>query len=396
MQDYTIIGIDGGATKLTGGILIQNKETKTFSLSTYCTSINYSDYPEFDHNFEPEPIDHQLEAWKHNNVVLTDHEKSQGKVYEQALYDVITTLMDHFPGQTALVGIGMPGLKTTNLKGIAVLANGPRMPEFLARVEKKLTKNGYPLLRAVHKLGSDADYCGMGEEYADAGSFRPCKNAYYLGGGTGVADALKINGQLLPFDKAKDWIAKTWELTTESAESFERYVSARGIQRLYSRLSGLPIQALDKFEIYGPEILQRAINGEPAATATLEAIAKNLSKLIVSRITTLYSGWQNDFKFVNRLKKLNPEHSCKGSLLDAIVIGQRLGDLLKLSMSTPFLYPMLVDNMSAKLLELDNDLINQHYLMDDKFNEDLIKISRLREAPIIGAGVDAFLNHNQE
>jgi hypothetical protein len=34
-----------------------------------------------------------------------------------------------------------------------------------------------------------------------------------------------------------------------------------------------------------------------------------------------------------------------------------------------------------------------HYLTDGKFNLELIAISKLREAPAIGAGVDAWLNY---
>ena len=74
------------------------------------------------------------------------------------------------------------------------MANGPRMPEYLNYIESKINQSVYP-------LESDANMCVWGEEYALDGSLRNINNAYYLGGGTGTADGLKLKSKLVPFDQ---------------------------------------------------------------------------------------------------------------------------------------------------------------------------------------------------
>ena len=69
-------------------------------------------------------------------------------------------------------------------------------------------------------------------------AFEDVENAYYLGGGTGAADALKLHGKLISFDKCKNWIAKTWEMSDKNGKSMEIYCSANGIQSIYGDLAG--------------------------------------------------------------------------------------------------------------------------------------------------------------
>ena len=47
----------------------------------------------------------------------------------------------------------MPGLKTADGRGIAVLRHGPRMPYFLDRLEERLVRDGL-VLRVVGKRKS--------------------------------------------------------------------------------------------------------------------------------------------------------------------------------------------------------------------------------------------------
>ena len=96
------------------------------------------------------------------------------------------------------------------------------------------------------------DYCGIGELYASDGSFQNTRNAYYLGGGTGAADALLLRGKLVPFDRIKPWMAKTWELKNHQELSLERFASASGFQFLYSVHSNIPIERLNADNIFPP------------------------------------------------------------------------------------------------------------------------------------------------
>ncbi len=390
MRDILLLGIDGGATKISGWIV--NAQEEGFSLTNVNIQKKYSDYSSFDGAFKPVDIKTQLTEM--NAVInLTEEEVNQGLAYMNAASDVIIELSKNNPNKKLLIGFGMPGLKTADKKGISALANGPRMPKFVAFIEKKLRDTKIDFYPISH-LGSDADYCGIGEEYDISGSFKGVKNAYYLGGGTGVADAMKLNGKLIPFDNMKPWIAKAWEMKGASGLSFERYASAGGIQYIYSMKSGVPVEQLNEQGIYPPQILHRAIANESAALATINEVSKNLSKLIFERILTLYSGYSGLFEFINAAKpKLIKSHPFRETLLDRIVIGQRLGDLLKESQSTPLLWKDILENLKTLIEETKNEKLTGHYLKNQAFNSDILTISGLREAPAIGAAVDAFLSN---
>jgi hypothetical protein len=119
-------------------------------------------------------------------------------------------------------------------------------------------------------------------------------------------------------------------------------------------------------------------------------VAYNLSELIFSRMTTVYSGWQDDFEFINAAKPaLSKNHEYKKILFEKIILGQRLGDLYATSSARKIFINPLLQNI-AKLVGSSK--------MDQKFHahysnlEDLIVASQLREAPALGAGIDAFLS----
>ncbi len=175
----------------------------------------------------------QLSQINENNISITVAEKEQSKAYYSAFIDVITEITQNTNSESILIGIGMPGIKTADKRGITAMANGPRLPNFASEIEQRLREIGITLIQLICKLGSDADYCGIGEEYAGNGAFCNIINAYYLGGGTGTADALKLNGSLISFDDCKSWIAKTWEMSDGNSKSMESYCSAKGIQSIY-------------------------------------------------------------------------------------------------------------------------------------------------------------------
>jgi len=236
-QSFTLIGIDGGATKASGFVANIN-EAGDFSLTELHAEASYSDMEGFNPSFQPVPVTDQLEQRRDNNIRITPEEAKQGATYTAACAKIITELANAAGSSIpVLIGIGMPGLKTECGRGISAIANGPRMLNYAGDIEQALQKNGIELLAPIAHLGSDADYCGIGEEYAAEGSFRSVYDAYYLGGGTGTADALKLEGRLVPFDHVKDWIAKSWEMKNDKDLALERYASASGLQFLYAQKS---------------------------------------------------------------------------------------------------------------------------------------------------------------
>jgi len=388
-----IIGVDGGATKVVAHVVTVD-EAGFFELGKSVAQRQYLDYPEFDRQFKPVPLATQL-ADMQQGFEPTGEELKQSSAYLQAFTDVIREIAENENQHHVLIGMGMPGLKTTDKRGIAALANGPRMPHFCDLLEEKLAQVGVHLVSPVHKLGSDADYCGMGETYALDGSFRNVNNAYYLGGGTGVADAMVLNGDLLAFDDAKPWIAKTWEFKSSGGYSLERYISAKGVQFLYGESIGISTEELDKKGVYGQQILEMAQNGDKKASETVAMVSGHLAKLLFERISTLYFGWQSSFEFINETKTLDSHHPFKGTLLDRIVIGQRMGDWLGMDAGAKMLLEPLTVQLETFILSTKEEEFIHHYLSGNKLKKDLIALSSLRAAPALGAGADAFLNYQK-
>jgi hypothetical protein len=383
-----IIGLDGGATKVSGWHVLETKNG--FSLGSANSIKTYSDYQTYDSEFTPVDIQTQLNEIK-STISLTDAEKQHGQAFIEAFVDTISELNT---GTPMLIGIGMPGLKTDDKRGIAAMANGPRMPTFCNDLEQALSEIGIKLLSLIYRLGSDADYCGFGEEYSNDGLFKSVSNSYYLGGGTGAADALKLNGKLLPFDETKSWLLKSWEMKNMHGVALERYASASGIQSIYSQYSGQSITSLITNSIYPNIILERAIQKEEAALNTFSDVSLNLAELLFERIETIYSGWKEPFGLINPNREPpSSNHPFLKIILDRLIIGQRLGAILEASKGSGIFWEPLVyhiGNLINKSNRLDSNA-KAAYLNNDKLNSNLIHVSLLRDAPSLGAGIDAVL-----
>ena len=385
-----IIGVDGGGTKVTAGIIEKHRDI--FSLNKSSSNRYYLENPDFDRGFSPVSMSNQLRELRTNEIKPTSAEIAQSKPIINSFRDVILELNINSP---VLIGIGMVGLKTPDKRGICAMANGPRMPKFCAQLEQLLQDAKVGLKYPIRQLGSDADYCGIGEEYGDGGMFKDVQNAYYLGGGTGTADALKLNGNLIPFDNAKSWIAKTWEIKNDQNIPLETYASAGGIQSLYSNYAKIPFKRLQQDSVYADIIFSRALDNEEAALLTFAEVSTYMAKLIFERLETIYSGWQNRFEFLDPdHDKLKVNHPYRKTLLDRIIIGQRLGKLLNKSREPmllwePFQRDLYNNIEQSKTLTLE---AKDHYLNGNNINQNLIMTSHLDHAPVLGAGIAATHN----
>lgn len=398
-NEFNLIGIDGGASKVAGYIIDFDKESNSFTLTNINSEIQYSDIKNFNPNFTPVPIKEQLKEFEHNTFAITEPELRQGEIIAEACRNLIINLKNQTDKNSVLFGIGMPGLKTKDKRGVAVCVNGPRILELASIIEKNLLDSDVELITPIACLGSDADYCGIGEEYANLGSFKDVPNAYYLGGGTGTADALKLGNKLIPLDQTKKWLAKTWEMKNENNVSLEKYTSFSGIQSIYSDKSQKDVNILISENIYVPQIAINALEGEKAAIDTFRESAQSLAKLLYERITTLSCGWQYIFKFINKDRPdLEREHFYLNGLFDRIVLGQRLGDFLNTRSGFTVLAKPLYERLS-KLLDESfclSDEAKEHYLHGSDLKRERLVISQLREAPVLGAGIDAYLKYSQE
>ena len=394
-EKITLIGVDGGATKVSAWEINIDKTKTTFTLGKNNIQKRYNDYTSFIPEFKPVDIKIQLDEMN-KTINLTNEEKQQGKAYLDAASDAIIELAKKSNAKQLLIGIGMPGLKTADKRGISALANGPRMPEYCKYIENKLRENRIELITPIDHLGSDADYCGLGEEFSSEGLFTNSQNSYYIGGGTGVADAMKLDGKIIPFDKIKPWMAKTWEMKNSDDISMEKYTSASGIQSVYGHYANISFQELTEKEIYTPQIIDLALQNDENAKKTIDEIVKSLALLFFERLTTVYFGSQNLFEFVNPNKeKLDSNHKYKDTLLESIIVGQRLGDYLEESKGKRIFWESIIDELTKLILDADftDDRFENYYLINNRFDESKIKISKLREAPAIGAGIDAYLTY---
>ena len=387
-KEYIIIGIDGGGSKVSAGI-IESSDLSTFTFKSLSQQF-YNERSEFNSDFSPVAMDIQLNEYNKEEYNITKDEVLQGNAIIESFHNSIINLNIEKP---ILMGIGMVGLKTKDLRGIGAIANGPRMPKFCIQLENALNKSNIHLHKPIQYIGSDADNCGIGEEYGKDGLFKDIQNAYYIGGGTGTADALKLKNELIPLDNISSWIAKTWEILNENNISMEQYTSLQGIQSIYSSYSEIPINKLCDESIYANEIFSRALENEQAALLTCADITKYMSILIVERIETVFSGWQNKFELLNpKHSVLDNNHPYKNNLLERIIIGQGLGKLFHLSKNTPLLWDPLHNNIydmiqksrvlpsEAKKFLFENGTLKKGFIMT----------SNLDNSALLGAGVTAI------
>ena len=387
-KEYIIIGIDGGGSKVSAGI-IESKDISTFTIKSLSQQY-YNERSEFNSDFSPVAMDIQLNEYNTEEYNVTNDEVLQGKAIIESFHNSIINLNIDKP---ILMGIGMVGLKTKDLRGIGAIANGPRIPNFCIQLEDALHKSNIHLHKPIQYIGSDADNCGIGEEYGKDGLFKDIQNGYYIGGGTGTADALKLKDELIPFDSISSWIAKSWEILNENNISMEQYTSLKGIQSIYSNYSEIPINELCNESIYANEIFSRALKNEQAALLTCADITKYMSTLIVERVETIFSGWQNKFGLLNpKHSLLINNHPYKNNLLERIIIGQGLGKLFHLSKNTPLLWDPLHNNIydmiqksrvlpsEAKKFLFENGTLKKGFIMT----------SNLDNSALLGAGVTAI------
>lgn len=336
-----VICVDGGASKVAGAI-VEKHNRNTFKIEGEIIEERYNEQEDFIHNFKPLHL-----AEQQKKSALTKNEKKQGKAYIKTVISIIEKLMTK---DKALISIAMPGIKTTNKKGINIMANGPRIPNLTQNITDHFGKS-----IEILDLQSDADMCAWGEEYGENGLLRKVNSAYYIGGGTGIADGLKLKNQLCSFEQESKWIAKCWELKLEDGNSLESLISMPGI------------------------------NEEKNSR---DKIAKNLALLFFERIQTVFRGWCNTFITERQLSNTHPY---LGIIIDRIVIGQRLAEYFNTN-SGKIIFNRVRD-IFLEQCSAENESLRKNFTTNN-INEKII-LSKLRESPIIGLGAKAWLKNEK-
>ncbi len=381
LKDVLLIGVDGGATEVKAHAVACDdvQVASAFELREESASRVYAHLPDF----EPTSITEQLIQSENQDIRLSPSELQQGQFWIEAAAQAIVAVAGAAGARRVLIGMGMPGLKTEDGRGIAVINNGPRMPRYLEALEKSLASSGIELVAPIAALGSDADYCGLGEEFAAEGAFRDVQHAYYLGGGTGIADALKLRGELVPFDQTRSWLLKSWQVPSALGPTFEKLASAKSVNRIYANLR---INGMADF----PEAAAR--DGQPLAAAWMDTVALVLAELLFERLWTVKNGRPDASHRGAGYMELDTRHPYHGTLLERLIVGQRIGQIYADETCREIFRDRLDRYVASFLAACGDAALEKHCLADGAeptLRDDLIVPSRLRAAPALGAAVAA-------
>ena len=271
MADSYILGIDCGGTKVMAQSVTYNSITGLVSPGEFQLEVNYSDSPKWNSKFIPVHLDLQRQEFSEGNIYLTQPEIDQGNVIVETIQNIISK------SESDSIGLCFPGIK--NERGVVIMANGPRIPDFLERIQ------------GIDSMPHDSDCCVFGEWKSTIGKLQNCDNAVYIGGGTGIADGIILMGKMIDFN-ARDDVKRSWELKIPSGETIESCLSP-------------------KWMIHQWNISQRE------KVETLDQLSQNqIANTIFKKATEAFS-----FLIQNRTQFFKANHA----KIEKIVIGQRLG-----------------------------------------------------------------------
>ena len=271
MVNRQLLGIDCGGTKVLAQSASFDSETGLVSPGEFHLEVNYSDSPNWNPNFIPIHLDLQRQEFSERNIFLTEPEMDQGDVIVETIQNVI------FKSESDSIGLCFPGIK--NDRGVVIMANGPRIPDLLERIPE------------IDSLYNDSDCCVVGEWKSTIGKMKNAKNSVYIGGGTGIADGIILNGELIDFNERDD-VKRSWELIMENGQSVESCLSPKGM--------------IDQWNFSNKH-----------KVITLDQLSKNEnSKLIFNKAIIAFS-----YLVQNRIQFFRSNNS----IIEKIVMGQRLG-----------------------------------------------------------------------
>ena len=271
MADTYILGIDCGGTKVMAQSVTYNSRTGLVSPGEFQLEVNYSDSPKWNSKFIQVHLDLQRQEFSVGNIYLTQPEMDQGNVIVETIRDIISK------SESDSIGLCFPGIK--NDRGVVIMANGPRIPDFLDRIQ------------GIDSILNDSDCCVLGEWKSTIGKLQNCDNALYIGGGTGIADGIILMGKMIDFN-SRDDVKRSWELKMPSGETIESCLSPKGM--------------IEQWNLSQREKVK-----------TLDQLSKN------KNADTIFEKAAEAFLFLiqNRARFFKANHA----KIEKIVIGQRLG-----------------------------------------------------------------------
>jgi predicted NBD/HSP70 family sugar kinase len=375
-NETILIGVDGGATEVRAHEILALPrrallEPPSFGLGAASASRLYG----VARGFRPLPLSTQVLAFERGKIEPSGIERAQARLWIEAAAEVVLAVASQAGLERARIGVCMPGLKTSNGRGIAVMKNGPRIPDYLDRFEEHLARGGLRVLHQVARLSSDGEACTHGEEAAGPqGHLRGVACAYCVGGGTGIAEGIKVEGRIHALDAFRGRIRKAWQIESGAGRTIEDLLSPKGMNAAYAQAirRKLPLDAQEY-----PE--RRAAEGDELARTVLRRAAEALADLVVDRMLVLRRGVdaaQADSATVRILPN---------TILDRVVVGQRLGQILADPAHAEVFRVPSEAALAKKILETGDGALRKHYLEGTRLKDGFLVPSLLRAAPAIGA-----------
>lgn len=321
-----LVGVDGGATEVKAVAVIEVAGGWTAGAAR--AAFRHELVP----GFEPVAIDVQQDQFARDEVRCTALELEAAERWIESFACAVASIAACVGTAHVVVGVCAPGLKSRDGRGIVVAKNGPRVLDLVDRLEARLVREGLRLAQPIPPLLGDGFACGLGEDASPGGGFRGVQSAYFVGGGTGLAECFKLAGRVHDMDGLASMSRKAWQVVSARGKTYEELLSMRGLNARFRELGGKPDVT--------PE--SAISSGDSAALRALEECADTLVELVRLRVEEV--------------------RDARGIALERVVVGQRLGQLLAL--------PALRETFLARA---------------EKALPIPIFVSTLREAPAIGA-----------
>lgn len=283
------------------------------------------------HGFEPVPLDEQLLEREAGGMRLSDAESREARDRVGAIVLALSELRPREHRGELRVAIAAPGLRVKDGRGLAVVRNGPRVPDLCARLEERMRAVKLRPLARIPAIVSDGLAGAWGER--EGGALAGARGAYYAAGGSGLAEALVVDGKPRALDELRG-IARAWELRDAGGIPYEdriapgRWPAGAGQERLEDA----------------------AARGDERAREALRAFARAFAELVARRAGELA-------RVAREAKRL-----------ERVVVGAALGRLL-------------ARDANRWLLELVRAELAQRF--EGEAPE--LALSELRAAPAIGA-----------
>ena len=111
------------------------------------------------------------------------------------------------------------------------MANGPRIPNLAHHIDP------------VKNILNDSDCCVIGELKSTIGMMQDTENGIYIGGGTGIADGIILNGEILTLTNTVG-VPRCWEINVSSNETVETLLSPAGMLKKYNDQNNTDVKVL--------------------------------------------------------------------------------------------------------------------------------------------------------